>query len=179
MSTTAFITLTKYAIPLIFIIILSVGLLKKVKVYDCFLEGAAEGIDVTIKLLPTLVGVMTAVGVFRASGALDYIIFILKPFAELLRIPAETMPLAILRPFSGSASLALVADIFKIYGPDSYIGRVAATMMGSTETTFYTLAVYFGSVGIKNIRYSLAAALIADAVGIVASALICVIVFGR
>jgi len=179
MSASVIIALTKYAVPLIFIVIISVGLFKKIKVYDCFLEGAAEGIEVTVKLLPTLVGVMTAVGVFRASGALDYIIFVLKPLAEILGIPAETMPLAILRPFSGSASLALVADIFKVYGPDSYIGRVAATMMGSTETTFYTLAVYFGSVGVKNIRYSLAAALIADAVGIVASALICTIVFGR
>jgi len=179
MSASAVILLTRCAVPLLFIFILSVGLFKKVKVYDCFLEGAAEGLTVTVKLLPTLVGVMTAVGVFRASGALDYIIMLLKPFAELVGIPPETMPLALLRPFSGSASLALVADIFKTYGPDSYIGRVAATMMGSTETTFYTLAVYFGSVGVKNIRYSLAAALIADAVGIVASAVICTLIFGR
>jgi spore maturation protein B len=168
-----------YAVPVLFLLILGIGLYKDVKVYDAFVEGAKEGITTIVNILPPLVGLMTAVGVFRASGALDLIIFILAPVASFLGIPAETMPLALLRPVSGSASLALVADILKAYGPDSYIGRVASTMMGSTETIFYTLTVYYGSVGIKNIRYTLAAALVADGVSVLASAWICAMVFGR
>lgn len=168
-----------YAIPLLFLLILGVALFKDIKVYDAFVEGAREGITTIVKILPPLVGMMTAVGVFRSSGALDAVIFILSPVATFLGIPRETMPLALLRPVSGSASLALVADIIKVYGPDSYIGRVVSTMMGSTETIFYTLTVYYGSVGIKNIRYTLAAALVADGVSVLASAWICAMVFGR
>lgn len=168
-----------YVIPVLFILILVVGLLNKVKVYDAFVEGAKDGVTTVLKILPPLVGLMTAVAVFRASGALDFIIFLLEPIAKLLGIPVETMPLALLRPVSGSASLALVADIIKKYGADSYIGRVASTMMGSTETIFYTLTVYFGSVGIKNIRYTLAAALIADGASVLASAWVCALIFGR
>lgn len=179
MNTTAITAISLYAVPVIFIIILCFGLIKDVKVYDAFVDGAKEGVTTVIKILPSLVGLMTAVGVFRASGALDFIIFILKPLASLLGIPAGAMPLALLRPISGSASLALVADILKAYGPDSYVGRVVSTMMGSTETIFYTLTVYFGSVGIKNIRYTLAAALLADCAGVVASSWICALVFGR
>lgn len=168
-----------YALPAIILAILGTGLMRNVRVYDAFAEGAGEGIEAMIKILPSLVGIMTAVGVFRASGALDLVVWLLKPAASLLGIPAEAMPLALLRPVSGSASLALVSDIVRQYGPDSYIGRVASTMMGSTETIFYTLAVYYGSAGIKNIRYTLAAALIADTVSVVASAWICALVFGR
>ncbi len=168
-----------YVIPVLFILILIVGVLKKVKVYDAFVEGAKDGVTTVLKILPPLVGLMTAVAVFRASGALDFIIFLLEPIARLLGIPVETMPLALLRPVSGSASLALVADIIKKYGADSYIGRVASTMMGSTETIFYTLTVYFGSVGIKNIRYTLVAALIADGASVLASAWVCALIFGR
>jgi spore maturation protein B len=168
-----------YVIPVLFILILVVGLINNVKVYDAFVEGAKDGVTTVLKILPPLVGLMTAVAVFRASGALDFIIFLVEPIANLLGIPVETMPLALLRPVSGSASLALVADIIKKYGADSYIGRVASTMMGSTETIFYTLTVYYGSVGIKNIRYTLAAALIADGASVLASAWICALVFGR
>ncbi len=171
--------LSLYSVPVLVLIILGAGLLTEVKVYDTFVEGAKEGIATIIRILPPLVGLMTAVGVFRASGALDWIVYILKPAASFLGIPAETMPLALLRPVSGSASLALVADILKAYGPDSYIGRVASTMMGSTETIFYTLAVYYGSVGIRNIRYTLLAALIADGASVIASAWVCAMVFGR
>jgi spore maturation protein B len=170
---------SQYAIPAIFLIILTAGLLREVKVYDIFVESAREGIETIIRIIPPLVGLMVAVGVFKASGALDYIIYILSPAARILGIPSEAMPLALLRPVSGSASLALVADIIKTHGPDSYIGRVVSTMMGSTETIFYTLAVYFGSVGIKNIRYTLIAALIADTVSVTASAWVCALIFGR
>lgn len=168
-----------YAVPVLFLVILAVGLFRDVKVYDAFVEGAKEGITTVIKILPPLVGLMTAVGVFRASGALDAVIFIAAPAAAFMGIPAEAMPLALMRPVSGSASLALVADILKAYGPDSYIGRVASTMMGSTETIFYTLTVYYGAVGIKNIRYTLAAALFADGISVIASAFVCAVIFGR
>lgn len=179
MNLTVLTSISIYAVPVIFVFILVFGMLKDVKVYDVFIEGAKEGVATIIKILPSLVGLMTAVGVFRASGALDYVIYLLKPMASFLGIPSGTIPLALLRPISGSASLALVADILRIYGPDSYAGRVASTMMGSTETIFYTLAVYFGSVGIKNIRYTLAAALVADCASVIASSWICALVFGR
>ncbi len=168
-----------YALPVLFLLILGIGLSRKVKVYDAFVEGAAEGLKSTVRILPPLVGLLTAVGALRASGTLDFIIYLLSPLAALLGIPSEAMPLAILRPVSGSASLALVSDIVNLYGPDSYVGRVVSTMMGSTETIFYTLAVYYGAAGIKNIRYTLAAALFADGVSVVASAWICAFVFGR
>lgn len=179
MNLSVFASVSLYAVPVLFLIILGSGLLRNVKVYDAFVEGAAEGISTVIKILPSLVGLLTAVGVFRASGALDYLIALLAPAATLLGVPGEAMPLALLRPVSGSASLALVSDMIRAYGPDSYIGRVVSTMMGSTETIFYTLTVYYGSVGIKNIRYTLVAALAADGVSVIASAWICALVFGR
>lgn len=166
-----------YAIPVIFLIIIFAGFYKNVKVYEVFVDSAKEGISTVIRIMPSLIGLMVAIGVFRASGALDYIIAAIDPVTSLLGIPSEALPLAILRPISGSASLALVSDIIKTNGPDSFIGRVVSTMMGSTETIFYTLAVYFGAVGIKNIRYTLAAALIADLVSVFASVWICTILF--
>lgn len=168
-----------YAIPVLILLILITALFKDIKVYDVFIEGAKDGITTIVKIMPSLIGMMTAIGVFRASGALDSVIYILSPAASFLGIPREAMPLALLRPVSGSASLALVADIIREYGPDTYIGRVVSTMMGSTETIFYTLAVYYGSVGIKNIRYTLAAALVADGVSVVASTVVCALIFGR
>lgn len=171
--------ISSYAIPVIFLLILCSGVFKEVKVYDVFVEGAKEGIQTVVRILPSLVGLLVAVGIFRASGALDLLTYAASPLARLLRIPSEALPLAFLRPISGSASLALVSDIIKEYGADSFIGRLVSTMMGSTETIFYTLAVYFGSVGIKNIKYTLVAALIADTASVLASVWICTIVFGR
>lgn len=170
--------LSSYAIPAIFLLILAAGMYREVKVYDVFVEGAKEGISTVLRIIPPLVGLMVAIGVFRASGALDLVVYALKPVTSLLKIPSETVPLVFLRPISGSASLALVSDLLKTYGPDSFIGRLASTLMGSTETIFYTLAIYFGSVGIKNIRFTLVAALIADLVSVIAAVWICNIVFG-
>lgn len=170
--------LSDYAVPAIFIVILFAAMLKKVKAYDMFIEGAKDGIETVIKIMPSLVGLLVAVGVFKASGALDIIIFILRPVTDLLGMPPQVAPLALLRPISGSASFAFVTDIIKAFGPDTYEGRVAATMMGSTETIFYTLAVYYGSVGIKNIRYTLVAALMADVISIIASLWACRFIFG-
>ncbi len=179
MGVNVFTAISLYAMPVIILAILGAGLLRNVRVFDAFTDGASEGVRTVIKILPSLVGILTAVGVFRASGALDFVVWLLKPAASLLGVPAEAMPLALLRPVSGSASLALVSDIIREQGPDSYVGRVVSTMMGSTETIFYTLAVYYGSAGIRNIRYTLLAALIADGVSVIASAWICALVFGR
>jgi spore maturation protein B len=166
-----------YAMPVIFIIILYAGLYKNLKVYEVFIDSAKEGIQTIFRIMPSLIGLMVAIGVFRASGALDYIIALINPITSRLGMPPEALPLALLRPISGSASLALVSDIIKTNGPDSFVGRVVSTMMGSTETIFYTIAVYFGAVGIKNIKYTLVAALIADLVSVFASVWICTVVF--
>jgi len=171
--------ISDYALPAIVLIIILIGLLRDIKVYDVFVKGAKDGIVTIIKILPSLVGLLVAIGVFRASGALDLLVYALRPAAQLIGIPSEVLPLALLRPISGSASLALVTDILGNYGPDSFIGRTASTMMGSTETIFYTLAVYFGAVGIKNIRYTLIAALLADVASVIASVFICSLIFGR
>ncbi len=167
-----------YAIPAIFIIIILAAVLKKVKAYDLFIEGAKDGIETVIKIIPSLVGLLVAVGVFKASGALDLLILLLRPVIDLLGMPPEVAPLALLRPISGSASFAFVTEIIKAFGPDTYEGRVAATMMGSTETIFYTLAVYYGSVGVKNIRYTLVAAIMADIISVIASLWACRFIFG-
>ncbi len=168
-----------FALPALILVILTAGFFRKVRVYDVFLESAREGIQVTLRIIPPLIGLMVAVGVFRASGALDLVLALTSPLGNLLGIPSEAMPLVLLRPVSGSASLALVADIIETNGADSYVGRVVSTMMGSTETIFYTLAVYFGSVGIKNTRYTLAAALIADLTSVTVSSWACALIFGR
>ena len=171
-------SITVYILPIVFVLILLFGLFNNVKTFDVFVNGAKKGVSTTFKIIPPLVGLFIAIAVFRKSGAMDLIVLAVKPLAKLFGIPSEVVPLALLRPVSGSASLALVADILNSYGADSFIGRVASTMMGSTETIFYTLTIYFGSIGIKNIRYTLAAALVADLVSVVASVWICTLVFG-
>ncbi|PYG89198.1 spore maturation protein B [Ruminiclostridium sufflavum DSM 19573] len=167
-----------FAIPVIFIVILLAAVIKKIKAYDLFVEGAKEGIETIIRIIPSLVGLLVAVGVFKASGAMDILIYILRPLTDLLGMPPQVAPLALLRPISGSASFAFVTEIIKNFGPDTFEGRVAAVMMGSTETIFYTLAVYYGAVGIKNIRYTLAAAIMADIISVIASLWACRLVFG-
>ena len=165
--------ISNFLIPAVIFIILITGLSKNISVYDCFLQGAKDGIEITFKIIPAIIGLMVAIGMLRASGALELLAFALKPLLTTIGMPADVLPLALMRPFSGSASLGIVGDIFKSSGPDSYAGRVASVMMGSTETTFYTLTVYFGTVGIKDIRYTLKAALIADCAGILASLWVC------
>lgn len=160
------------AIPVIMLLIIVYGLLEKNKVYDTFLEGAKEGIEVVFNIFPTLIGIFVAVGALRSSGVLDLIINIISPITNLLKIPSEIMPLALVRPISGSASTAVATDIMTKFGVDSRIGLIASTIMGSTETTFYTIAVYTSCVGIKKIRFILAAALIADVIGMLFSVII-------
>lgn len=171
-------SISKYAIPAIFLLILSLSLYKDVKVYDVFLEGAKEGFQTVVRIIPALVGLMVAVAVFRESGALDVLVYMLSPIGKFIGLPDKAIPLAILRPISGSASLALVSDIIAKNGPDSFVGRLVSVMMGSTETIFYTMTVYFGAIGIKKTRYTLPAALIADLAGIIAGVWACRIIFG-
>ncbi|MDD4495202.1 MAG: spore maturation protein [Eubacteriales bacterium] len=166
-----------YTIPLIFLFVIAHGLYKGVDIFDEFVVGAKRGISTFFRIIPPLIGLIVAIGVFRASGALDAIVYALTPIAKLFCIPREVLPLALLRPVSGSASLAMLSDIVNAYGPDSLAGRIASTMMGSTETTFYTITIYLSSVGIKKARYTLAAALIADAVCIIISVLVCTALF--
>ena len=160
------------AIPIIILIIVIYGILEKIKVFDNFIDGAREGLKIVKKIFPTLLGVFLAVGALRSSGVLDLIIKIIFPITNILNIPQEIMPLAIVRPISGSASMAVATDIMKNYGVDSKIGLIASTIMGSTETTLYTIAIYTSCVEVKKIRFVLTAALIADIVGMTTAVVI-------
>lgn len=162
---------SRYAVPILIAAFLTLGFCKGVNVYDCFVEGAKDGLQSLVGIIPPLIGLMVAINMFRASGALELLARVLSPVLNALRLPAEVLPLALLRPISGSASTAVVTDIFQTIGPDSPAGIIASVMMGSTETTFYTVAVYFGSVGVKNTRHTIPAALTADLTGICLSVL--------
>ena len=157
--------MTDYIIPCI-LLTASVGALRKREnAYDLMLEGAAEGLNLLVAILPALILLLTAVHMLKASGAVNLISKPLTPIFSFLGIPVETAVLVLIRPISGSAALAIGADLMAEYGPDSFIGRTTAVMLGSTETTFYTISVYFGAAGIKKTRYSIPAALFADFVG--------------
>lgn len=161
-----------YAMPVFIAVFIVSGIVKRVGAYDCFVEGARDGFTSMVGIIAPLVGLMVGINMFRASGSLEIIAYGLSDFLKLIGIPAEVLPLAILRPISGSASLAAVTDIFKNCGVDSAAGKIASVMMGSTETTFYTIAVYFGAVGVKNTRHTVVSALSADITGIVLSAVV-------
>lgn len=165
-------------IPLLLAGVAVYGMGRRVDVYGALTHGAEEGLTVLLKVLPALVGLLTAVSMFRASGALEWLTDLCAPALEALGIPPETTPLMLVRPVSGSGALAVGTDLITTYGPDSYIGRVAAVMLGSTETTFYTIAVYFGSAGIIRTRHTIPAALAADLTGFWASALAVRMFFG-
>lgn len=165
--------LSKAAIPLLIAVILVLGVWKKVPVFDTFLEGAKEGLSTTIKILPVLVGIMLGIEILKASGAMDMVVGLLQPIASLFGIPKEILPMAILRPISGSASLGLLSQQLEEYGADSYIGKTLSVMMGSTETIFYTITVYFGAIGVKKTRFTLWVALLSGLAGMVTSVIIC------
>lgn len=160
----------KSIIPIILISITTYGILKGVKIYECFVEGAKEGINICVRIFPYLLAMLVAVNIFRKSGALDYFINIIKPFVKFIGIPPEVVPLILIKPLSGSGALGIFAETLNRYGADSYIGRVSSIIMGSTETIFYTLTVYFGAVGIKKIRHTLWAAIMADLVAVIMAA---------
>lgn len=165
--------LSNLAMPLIILLIVTYGLFEKNKVFDDFLEGAKEGIEMVVNILPTLIGLFVAIGALRSSGILDIIIRFITPLLNVIHFPSEIMPLAMLRPISGSGSIAIATDIMKNYGVDNTIGIMASTIMGSTETTLYTIAIYTSCVKIKKTRFVLLASLVADIVGILVSVAIC------
>ena len=171
-------TLSIVAIPLIIAAFVAYAAKKKVPVYESFVAGAKGGFEVAIKIIPYLVAMLVAIGTFRASGAMEILVKLLAPIANLIGMPPQVVPMALLRPLTGSGSLGLMADTMKRYGPDSFIGILVSTMYGSSETTFYVLAVYFGAVNIYRTRHAVAAGLIADAVGMLGALLICRLLFG-
>ena len=154
-----------YLVPLLILTVSLAALYRKESTYDLLLEGGAEGLKLVAHILPALVLLLTAVQMLKASGAVELLSKLLSPAFSVLGIPPETAMLVLIRPISGSAALAVGADLMKQYGVDSPIGRTAAVMLGSTETTFYTISVYFGAAGIKKTRYTIPAALFADFVG--------------
>lgn len=167
-----------WAIPAMILVIIITGVAKRVKVYECFVDGAKEGFNVSIRIIPYLVAILFAIGMFRASGGMALLVELISPLTNLIGMPAETLPVALMRPLSGSGTLGIVTELMTANGPDSLIGRIASTMYGSTETTFYVLAVYFGSVAVTKTRHAAAVGLLADAVGLLAAVLICRVVFG-
>lgn len=154
--------MTDYILPAIIAVIIGYALFKKVNVFDCFIAGGKEGIKTAVQLAPTLIGLIVAINMLTASGAFDMLSQAIAPLAQKLGFPAEIVPLAAVRPFSGSGALAMFETIINQYGPDSVQGRVASIMMGSTETTFYATAVYFGAVGVIKTRHTIPCALLAD-----------------
>lgn len=161
------------AIPVVILVILFYGVKEKKKVFDIFLEGAKEGMQIVINLFPTLIGIFLAVGALRNSGILDFIINLISPITNLLKIPSQILPLAMLRPISGSASMGVAVDIMQKYGVDTTIGIITSVIMGSTETTLYTIAIYTSCVKIKKTRFVLVASLLADLAGMITSVVIC------
>lgn len=169
---------SNWIVPLLILVIpLYAFAAKRVRVYESFIEGAKEGFQIGVRIMPYLVAILVAIGMFRASGAMDWLVAGLKPLVSWFGFPPEALPSSLMRPFSGSAAFAMSSDIFKVYGPDSFIGRLVSVIQGSTETTFYVLAIYFGSIAVRRTRYALAASLAADLAGIVSAYLICRLLF--
>jgi spore maturation protein B len=171
--------LTLFFLPGLIIFILTFGMARGVKVYETFVEGAKEGFITVFKISPYLLTMLFAIDMFRKSGAMDYLIYMLEPIAHMLKIPEGVLPMIIIKPLSGSGALGVMTDIMKTYGVDSIEGRISAVMMGSTETIFYTLSIYFGACQIRKIRHSLPAALIAHFVGCLAAVYVCYLFFGK
>lgn len=169
---TLFSTISSAIVPLFLLMVFATGFTRRVKIYDSFVSGARDGLMVAIRLIPYLIAIFIAVGVFRDSGAMSLTSRLLKPFLGLFGVPAEILPLAVVRPLSGSAGLGVLADIFARHGPDSRLGMLASVMQGSTETTFYVLTVYFGAVAVRDTRHTLASGLLADLAAFIAALII-------
>lgn len=159
-------------IPAMVLFIIIYGLKKKVNVYDEFLTGASESFEMIMKIFPCLLAMILGVNIFLESGIINLIYDVLKPLFNIIKVPIETLPMMIMRPISGTSTLAILNNLFEQFGPDSLIGRLASIIQGSTDTTFYVLTLYFGSIGIKKIKYALWAGLFADLIGIIASIIV-------
>ncbi|MBB6444747.1 spore maturation protein [Bacillus benzoevorans] len=164
-------------IPVLIAFILLYGTYKKVPTYERFVEGGKEGIKIAFDIIPFLVGMLVAITVFRASGALEFVMSLIRPWLEAIGVPAEIAPLAIIRPISGTAALGMTSDLIASHGPDSYIGRLASVLQGSTDTTLYVLTVYFGAVGIRKMGDALKVGLLADVVGIIAAIVVVLLIW--
>ncbi|MEC1723046.1 spore maturation protein [Schinkia azotoformans] len=167
-----------WMIPVIIGFILLYGTIKRVPTYETFVEGGKEGIQIAFSIIPYLVGMLVAITVFRESGALDFFMNLIRPYLMAIGIPADIVPLAIIRPISGNAALGITSDLIATHGPDSFIGRLASTMQGSTDTTLYILTVYFGAVGIRKMGDALKVGLWADFIAIIMSIIVVTLVFG-
>lgn len=165
-------------IPFMVLGIIVYGVYKKVDVYDDFLDGASESFGMIAKIFPCLLAMMLGINVFLKSGALNFFLNFLEPIFNIIKVPIQVLPMMVMRPISGTSSLAILNNLFADFGPDSLIGRLGSVIQGSTDTTFYVLTLYFGSVGIKKIKYSLWAGLFADLAGIVASVIVVKLFFG-
>jgi len=161
--------ITKSIIPIIVVIIITYGMIKGRKVYEWYVEGAKEGLKVCLNIFPYLLAMIIAVNIFREAKLLDLLNNMISPVSGLIGLPKEIIPLVLVKPLSGSGALGILTDILKTYGPDSYIGLIASVIMGTTETIFYTITVYFGAVQIKKIRHTLWAAVLADLTAIIIS----------
>lgn len=170
-------TLSNLMIPLLVLLVVVHGILKKIDVYDVFIEGAKESFGMIIELFPTLIGMILGINIFLKSGVLEFVLQGLTPFFSYLKLPLEIIPMALMRPISGSSTLAILNTIFETFGPDGYLGTLASVIQGSTDTTFYVLTLYFGSIGIKKIKYAMWAGLCADVIGIVSSVIIVNLLF--
>lgn len=168
---------SKIVIPIFIVFVVFYGFKKKINIYESFLEGAKEGLIISFNIFPSIIAMVFAINIFLDSNFVYDVLGFLSPLLKFINIPIEIMPMAILRPISGTASLAIMNDIFINYGPDSYIGRLASVLQGCTDTTIYVLALYFSSIGIKKIRYSLGVGLFADLVGITVAFLITMLFF--
>lgn len=169
--------LSTWIIPVFIVFVIVVGLLRRVNVFEAFVDGARESFRISVRLIPFLVGMLVAIGLLRDSGAMDLLVKYTAPLFSRIYVPAEILPMAVMRPLSGSAALAMLTDTLAREGPDSLLGRIASTMMGSTETTLYILTVYFGAVGINKSRHVLPVGLLADLTGFMAAIAICRYVF--
>ncbi|HPG82254.1 MAG TPA: nucleoside recognition domain-containing protein [bacterium] len=165
--------ISTWAIPFLLFVIPLYAFIKKIKVYEVFIDGAKEGFNVAVRIIPFLVAILVAIGMFRASGAMDVFVYLLTPVTNLIGMPAEVLPAALMRPLSGSGSLGIITELLKSHGSESLIGRMASTIYGCSETTFYVVAVYYGSVQIKNVRSSIWVGLTADLAGILGTVFIC------
>jgi spore maturation protein B len=169
--------LSRWAIPVILLSVPLIAALRGIKVYETFVDGAEAGFATAVKTIPYLVAMLVAISIFRASGAMEVLVAALSPVLNLIGLPAEVLPHAIMRPLSGGAALGIASDIIKTHGPDSFLGRLVSTMQGSCDTTFYVLTLYFGSVGVKRYRYSIISGLVADLTTLVASVFIVKTIF--
>lgn len=169
--------LSRWAIPVILLVVPLVAILRGVRVYETFVDGAEAGFATAIKTIPYLVAMLVAISIFRASGAMEVLVAALSPVLNYVGLPAEVLPHAVMRPLSGGAALGIASDIIKTHGPDSFLGRLVSTMQGSCDTTFYVLTLYFGSVGIRKYRYSVILGLVSDLTTLMASVFIVNMIF--